>query len=442
MVIKTIIFMFATLVNQTFTCQPVRSVPNARRVGYLVDAKFDGYKRGQSISVKTVDLDALEALGVSYSKRVNQTNEPLYEYTFDPKIGKIQAVIEIRNDIDSLSTIFRRMERCISDNSLNVSDVARFEANYVRTIKTSYSDSKWIAFCGDASVEKEKYATIEQYFKSWKSLKIDDYFYAFSGGIDSINNNLHTHETDEPIASGNIKLIDPYDVDKSIDLLHMFAVNSSFISDQMIPNVISFGKTLSSWGGDLQQEANLLGTIKVTDFEKVLNEEITYTISNGSTSTDSLFPYSDLSADMDGQGLAYMFETLDKETSSKLTTMSSRVDKYYSMINNEQDRYNYFLNSSVHYGGLFSTKEASVNFQGLAFDILDMTLWADGSITDGSSVTQEDEIRAIKYKILNNGEEYGGKGSKPSFDCRKALAKSFCTYILTKCGRENEIAFK
>lgn len=185
MLTKTIIFLFATLADQTFTCQPVRSVPNAACVGYFVQAKFDGYKRGESIPVKTADLDALEALKVSYSKRVNQTKEPLYEYTFDSKIGKIQAVQEVRNDVDSLGLVFRRMENCISENSLNVSDVARFEANYVRTISKSYSDSKWIAFCGDASVEKEKYAAIERYFKSSVSLKIDDYFYAFSGGIET-----------------------------------------------------------------------------------------------------------------------------------------------------------------------------------------------------------------------------------------------------------------
>lgn len=238
-----------------------------------------------------------------------------------------------------------------------------------------------------------------------------------------------------------MKFIDPYNVEESIDLLHMFAVNSSFISDQMAPNVISFGKTLSSWGGDLQQEANLLGTVKVNDFEKVLNEEIPHTNSAGQESTDSLFPYSDLSADMDGQGLAYMFETLDEETTAKLTTMSSRVNKYYSMINNEQDRYNYFVNSSVHYGDPLSTDGVYVTFQKLVFDILDMTLRANGSIVDGNTTVRNAEIKEIKYKILNNGEEYGGSSTKPSFECREAMAKSFCTYILAKCGRESEIIF-
>lgn len=430
-ILKTIIFISASLANQSFTCQPVRGVPNAKVLQYLVSSVFNQNKEGDAIPATTQDRSVLDKIGVETLRKASASKEPMYEYPYNSDIGRIRKVTEIRNDVDSLITVFKWIEDCVSQNEISVDYLARFESNYVRTIRSSYSNSNWTIFCGDAASEKGKYAIIDDWPKSRAGSRIDEYFYNFifrssDEKVDEANPELHSC----PKAFSDKKsegLIDPFDVDKFIDLIHMFAVSSSFMSNQIIPDTLSFAKTLSSWGGDLQQEANRLGSTIVTDFEKILEE--------GDTLGTSLFPYSDLSADIDGQAMAYIYETSDDTTRSSFDKMSSRLEAYYGTIFNEQDRYDYFIKSSVHYGEATGEDNIYRGFQKLAFDMLDTTLLSSGKIIDGCA--GGGVVSPIKYKILNGGEASEASKSRPTFECRKSLAVSFCDYILEKAGKSS-----
>lgn len=255
-ILRTIIFVSASLANQSFTCQPVRGVPNAKVLQYLVSSVFNQNKEGDAIPVTTQDRSVLDKISVETLRRASAGKEPMYEYPYNKDIGRIKNVTEIRNDVDSLINVFKWIEDCVSQNNISVNYLARFESNYVRTIRSSYSNSNWTVFCGDAAIEKDKYLIIDDWPKSRAGSRIDEYFYKFilrssEDKIDEGNKELHSYSSPD-IEIKPEGLIDPFDVDKSIDLIHMFAVSSSFMSDQVVPNTLSFAKTLSSWGGDLQ----------------------------------------------------------------------------------------------------------------------------------------------------------------------------------------------
>lgn len=402
-------------------CQPAGAYPGVVKIGT--------YAKATPVTVSTyVPIDAKETSAVSDAGRIVNVNVTLnghgadydYYYTAWPGDGIITEIREIRNDVDSLVYMTNQLEyywNQFSSGKESVDDSAMINdvIGYVRTINNGYCSSyesstkgKWMAFCGNYNLG------YNQYIDNDMSHGLSFYSY-FSSFLDSESKMGGEGHPGKERTLAYFNLFDPVTKKSCIDLTHMFAsMDGNYAITGGFLNGLS---ALTSWAGDLQTSAKQKSA-PINDFTEILSFK------------DSLFPFSDLYADIDGSLIGKRIDDYND--------VSDAISNYYYEISPSTE--NRFYDFVADFNNGIYNETAISNFKEVVYFY--MHLKNSGGVV--SDITSTDDILKNipvpddwKEKVKKELKEKNPWAlldlDNTSFECRKSFGEKFIAYVLASC---------
>ena len=162
---------------------------------------------------RDVYVEERKILGITY--------KTMHYYYASKYVEKIVEIREMSNDIDSVIFMVSELEKkAIEYNEKNYKNLV---LGYIRSINIDYDKGYfeyWVLLAGDTPTDFISYVNMD----NSHGLKINEFFSSF---LSSAKYNTNKYGmVDEQYQKGDstwLKLIDPYDNTKGIDLIHMFA---------------------------------------------------------------------------------------------------------------------------------------------------------------------------------------------------------------------------
>lgn|GEM_PF-3922076 len=417
-------------------CVPTGTSSQSEVLGHF--AEVEDVSQATEIDINPANVDIVEKAGRTVNTRFwLDGSQPHYDYyyTASHNYGKIIAIRQIRNDVDSLIFMMKQLGKDANVGSYKTLDERNTVLGYVRSFSDNYtysSNDEWTRVAGDIG---RKFITAEDQVNS-HGLSLYNYFRSF---VKPSLYNSYDHRALNSGESWQISfLIDPLDHSHSIDLPHFFASLDGVYGDTGaalvsvgdisvgVTSQTSFVRDLVSWAGDLQQEANALQYLrdKNDDFPTDLSSfDFSQTLSreNGS------FSYSDFSADLDSFSIAKGYLDVSSEA------ISDAMEDYYSHLEaNPQNRFIEFLTNVPSDNWCECSNGSAGKFEKMAFNLLALNLKDDGTVEELAS----DIYSSVKFAIMKG---YSGTHN-PDKDIRYYLAKSFVVYVASNAGESLEIS--
>jgi hypothetical protein len=414
------IFIFAVVAS--FACQPLGNNPNCFNLGYY--ATLDDVPASKAYTIKRSERDLLKLVGIDCPEtaapndhRIHTIDETFYRYSVTPSTGEIHGITQIRNDLSSLVFMIQQVEneRINFQNSTNsqTNDVLSFfrsfnQAYYPFSGSQYANGLGWLALAGEGCDGFNRvYARATNHGLSFayyvNSFLARGQFNAISYG--PINDTQKICD-----------LIDPFVPNKGIDLCHLFAsMDGTYLYTGSLIEV-GLRSALTGWAGDLQTEALIYNGQDT--FETILSDP------------NSVFPYQDLSADVDALNICRLY--LDPVSS--FPGVSSALSNYY-VSNNQtaslRNRYRTFLSSLV--GASIEENQHAVAFTfcSKAYSFLHLNLEPAGRVRESAENLRQNDL---KFHLLGTEQDL-----LPSMEKRSNLARIFCSYILEQAGCRNEV---
>ncbi len=288
-------------------------------------------------------------------------------------VDEIVTERTLYNDIDSLIFILNELDNFAHEYSGCDGNELNCVLGFVRSTSNEYANTsqayggKWGALAGSVNEDFIAYVDdhdgyaleISEYFSAFiptnsndtlydkalfnEALHGDAYSkYEFLNGLEYDNNGLKQY-----------KLVDPFNVNSYIDLIHLFASLDGIYNNT--GNSLTFGNShnrdIVSWGGDLQQMGDIMRNVNVDYLPTYYDIASGY--SNINIDFCSFVGYSncgfsedDLLADVDAMNIAITY--LDNDVND---TVSVAFSSYYNLINYDDsylpNRYKMFLKTVI-----------------------------------------------------------------------------------------------
>jgi len=411
-------------------CVPVGTNSQAKVLGYY--AEVEDVSQVTEVDIDPADVEIVEKVGRTVNVRFwLDGSQPHYDYYYTAahNDGKITAIRQIRNDMDSLIYMVRQLEKDANICSFKTLDERNTVLGYVRSLSDNYtysSHDKWERTAGDIG---RRFISAEDQVTS-HGLSSYAFFRSF---VEQSNYNSYDHRSLYAGESWQASsVIDPIDHGHFIDLPHFFAsldgtynntgaslVSIGDISVGLTPQT-SFIRDLTSWAGDLQQEAQGLQSFREQGRAMPISLS-SFDFSQTLSRKNSFFSYDDFSADLDSFSIAKGYLDVSDDA------ISDAMGYYYSHLEtNRQNRFEEFL-ANVSSDAWYSCSNGPVGkFEKMAFNFLSLNLHDDGAVEELAG----DIYSSVKFDIMN---EYMG-GSSPDSDIRFYLSKSFAIYVVSNAG--------
>jgi len=324
------------------------------RVKVYIDANMVDFIQSTGVTVYTIETRHY-FLGIYIYSTYN------YYHYVDKYIDEIVTQRTLYNDIDSLIFILNELDNFADDCSACEGDELNCVLGFIRSVHLDYSNTSalyggtWGTLAGDVNEEFIDYVDDHD----GAGLEISEYFSAFVPTHENdtlydkylYNENLHgdAYSYYEFLKSDSFdnnslkqyKLIDPFNSNSNIDLLHLFASIDGIYNNT--GTVVSFGnkhnRDILSWGGDLQQMADamrdvIVSTLPVyTDIASgYANVNIDFCTFVGFESCG--FSEDDLLADIDAMNIAITY--LDNDINDNI---AGAFSSYYNIIHYDDSYY-------------------------------------------------------------------------------------------------------
>jgi hypothetical protein len=360
-----------------------------------------------------------------------------YDYYFyeDQFVTEIVEQRRLYNDIDTLIYMINELGNLANEYDPN-GDHTNYILSYVRGINKDYVDDSyfggWKYLAGN--IDQDFITYVDQ--NDGVGIEFSEYFAQFLQGSNQLNpvyGYVSTIYKDK-----HLKLLDPFNQDSFIDVLHMFASMDGIYNQT--GNSVTLGnnhqRDLLSWLGDLHQftrtihsrgiDVSTLPTYYTGYYSGYTNNSIDFETFTGVL--NSGFSEPDLLADIDAMNITKTF--LDYS----LNSVGDSLSAYYNIIKGDN---NYYPNR---YKMFISTVTLELEYP------LDSTLESKFR----SEVYQSMNLKISNGNIINytyyvanmylgfgllRGSYLPLTGDMPSLETRAYTAKLFADYIIEMSSR-------
>lgn len=352
-----------------------------------------------------------------------------YFYIANKYAKEIVYSREIKNDVDSMIFMVKELEKRVVEIKGNLDK--NLVLGYIRSINVKYTDFQWKMIAG--SLDEDSIRKINEKEKEEIGIRIHEYFGQFVKEIDAdgngadYNKNLHGEIREcFRVGCNPVKLIDPSNSNKNIDLIHMFgSIDGIYYNTSHNPILIGnhrMERDIISWNGDLQTACkSIYGDLKnnnIIDFDSFENQKMKLMFNGNYGCSED-----DILADLDAMNVTKMHIDHDD-----MPISDSLYSYYWILTNNPKFRYRTFI-KTVLIDEEYPVKDKS-EIARFEFEICCQFNIIKGE-TGYFGFNYYDKNIDVIFALMrgDNGVLTNPFGEMPSIKVRAFVVKSFIEYI-------------